>query len=97
MNRGKIMQPRQPRYSKEQHARLGTEIYERQVRPEVQAGNEGKIVAIDVDSGDFELAQDTLTATERLLARLPEAQIWIVRIGHAGVHRFGPRSATRAK
>jgi hypothetical protein len=36
-----------------------------------------------------ELAEDTLTAAERLLARCPDAQIWFVRIGHRGVHRFG--------
>jgi hypothetical protein len=87
------MPARQPRYSKEEHAGRGTEIYEQQVRAHVEAGNHGKIVAIDIDSGTFELADDTITATGRLLARLPDAQIWIVRIGYAGVHRFGPRAA----
>ena len=81
-----IMTMRQPRYTKEEHARRGTDIYEQQVRPQVEAGNHGKIVAIDVDSGAFELADDTITATNRLLARAPDAQIWIVRIGYAGVH-----------
>lgn len=80
---------RQPRMSKEKHARRGTEIYEQQVRPKVEAGNHGKIVAIDVDSGDFEMADQTLLAAERLLARRPDAQIWLVRVGHRGVHRFG--------
>lgn len=80
-----------PRYSKEEHARRGTELYERVVRPVVESGNNGKIVAIDVDSGGFEVADDTLTAADRLLQRFPDAQIWVVRIGHAGVHRFGPR------
>ena len=90
------MTVRQPRYGKEEHARRGTEIYEQQVRPQVEAGNQGKIVAIDVDSGAFEVADDTLTAADRLLARFPDAQIWFVRIGHRGVHRFGPRTVTRA-
>jgi hypothetical protein len=64
------------------------------VRPLVEAGNEGKIVAIDIDSGDYELAADTLTASQRLLARCPDAQIWCVRIGHQAVHRFGSRAMT---
>jgi hypothetical protein len=85
------MSPRQPRYTKEEHARLGTEMYETQVRPQVEAGNLGRIVAIDVDSGDFEVADDTLSAAERLLARSPDAQIWTVRIGSPAVHRFGLR------
>jgi hypothetical protein len=39
-----------PRYSKEEHARRGTTLYEQQVRPQVEANNRGKIVAIDVDT-----------------------------------------------
>jgi hypothetical protein len=84
----------QPRYSKEEHARRGMEIYELQVRPKVEAGNERKIVAIDIDSGAYEVAEDTLAASQRLLARLPDAQIWCVRIGCQAVHRFGPRATT---
>jgi hypothetical protein len=41
----------------------------------VEAGNHGKIVAIDVDTGAFEVAEDTLTASQRLLTRYPDAQI----------------------
>jgi len=80
---------RQPHYSKEEHARRGEEIYAQHVRPRVEAGNQGKIVAIDVETGAFEVAEDTLTAAQRLLTRYPDAQIWCVRIGHRGVHRFG--------
>ncbi|MCZ6873573.1 MAG: hypothetical protein O7G88_08595 [bacterium] len=83
------MTGRQPRLSKEEHARLGTEIYEQQVRSQVEAGNHGKIVAIDVETGAFEVAEDTLTASQRLLTCYPDAQIWCVRVGHRGVHRFG--------
>jgi len=83
------MQMRQPRYSKEEHARRGDEIYAQHVRPQVEAGNQGKIVAIDVETGAFEVAEDTLTAAQRLLSHHPDAQIWCVRIGHRGVHRFG--------
>ena len=83
------MHMRQPRYSKEEHARRGDDVYERLVRPHVEAGHLGKIVAIDVDTGAFEVAEDTLTASQRLLARYPDAQIWCIRIGHRGVHRFG--------
>jgi predicted RNase H-like HicB family nuclease len=81
----------QPRYSKEEHARRGTALYEQKVRPQVEAGNHGKVVALDVDSGAFEVAEDTLAASQRLVQRLPFAQIWCVRIGYPAVHRFGPR------
>ena len=36
----------QPRYSKEEFARRSDEIYENQVRSQVEEGNHGKIVAI---------------------------------------------------
>lgn len=82
-----------PRYSKQEHARRGTALYEQQVRPQVESGNDGKIVALDVDSGDFEVADNSLMASQRLMDRHPDAQIWCVRIGHPAVHRIGPRIA----
>ena len=85
---------RQPRYSKEEHARRGVALYEQHVRPQVEAGNRGRIAALDVDSGAFEVAEDSLTASQHLLARFPDAQIWCVRIGYPAVHRFGPRLRT---
>ena len=63
------------RYSKEKFARRGNGIYQSQIRPQVEADNHGKIVAIDIETGAFELADDTMTASDRLLERYPEAQI----------------------
>jgi hypothetical protein len=39
------MTVRHPRYSKEEFAQRGDELYETQVRPQVEEGNHGKIVA----------------------------------------------------
>jgi peptide subunit release factor RF-3 len=86
------MAVRQPRYSKEEFALRGDEIYESYVRSQVEEGNHGKIVAIDIETGIFEVADEILTATDRLFERLPDAQPWIIRIGHRAVHRFGARS-----
>jgi hypothetical protein len=86
------MPVRHPRYSKEEFARRGDEIYETQVRPQVEVGNYSKIVAIDIETGAFEVADEILTATGRLFKRVPNAQPWIVRIGHRAIHRFGARS-----
>lgn len=86
------MTKRQPPYHPEKHVRRGDKIYERFIRPQVEAGNQGKIVAIDIDTGAFEVADGVLTASDRLLARYPNAQTWFIRIGHHTVHRFGPRT-----
>jgi hypothetical protein len=79
----------QLRYSKEEFARRGHEIYEFQVRSQVEEDNHGKIVAIDIETGNFEVAKDSLTASDRLLGKYPNAQIWFVRIGHRAVDRIG--------
>jgi hypothetical protein len=83
------MTVRQPRYGKEEFAQRGHEVYEFQVRSQVEEGNYGKIVAIDIETGAFEVADDSLTAAKQLLIRFPDAQIFGIRIGHRAVHRFG--------
>ena len=86
------MTVRQPLYSKEEFARRGDEIYFSQVLPQLEPAHHGKIVAIDIETGAFEVADDTLTASQKLLEKCPHAQTWVVRIGHRAVHRFGGRS-----
>ena len=83
---------RQPRYSKEEFAQRGDEIYETQVRQQVEEGNRGKIVAIDIETGAFEVADTPMIAVDRLYEREPDAQPWVIRIGHRAVFRFGSRS-----
>jgi hypothetical protein len=87
---------RQPRYSKEEFARRGDEIYESQVRSQVEEGNRGNIVAIDLETGAFEVDASEIAACNRLEASHPEAQIWIVRIGSRHVRRFGGRTKKTA-
>lgn len=40
-----------PRYSQEEFARLGDEVYERNIAPRVEAADAGKFVAIDIETG----------------------------------------------
>jgi hypothetical protein len=86
-----MMDSTQRRYSKEEFARRGDAIYEKEVRPRLRGEDEGKFVAIDIDSGRYEIDADELEAGARLRDRIPEAQIWVVRVGHHSVHRFGGR------
>jgi hypothetical protein len=83
---------RQPRYSKEEFAQRGDALYEAQIRSQVEEGNHGKIVAIDLETGDFEVDPSEIAACDRLEASHPNAQIWIVRIGSRHVRRFGGRT-----
>lgn len=79
----------QPRYSKEEFARRGDEIYEGHIRLQVEAGNEGKFVVIDIETRAYEIDEDELAASDRLLARHPDAQVWVTRVGSRYARRFG--------
>ena len=85
-----------PRYSKEEFARRGNELYERVVQPPLSAQDDGKFVAIDIETGAFEVDADEIAASHRLLARNPEAQIWFRLVGAPYTRRFGPRNRTAA-
>ena len=83
------MSGRQPRYSKEEFARRGDEIFERDIRPHVEGIDEQTFVLIDIETGDYEIDADGLAASDRLFARRPDAQIWMRRFGSPYAHRFG--------
>ncbi len=77
-------------------SRRGAELYDRHVRPRVGPDQRGRFVAIDLDSGAYEIDRDDFAATERLLARLPAAEIWLARIGDRAAYHFGSRFTTAA-
>lgn len=79
----------QPRYSKEEFARRGDAIYERAVAPQLKPADKGKFVAIDIETGAYEIDEDEMAACDRLRARVPQSQTWMVRAGYRYVHRFG--------
>ncbi len=81
----------EPKLSVEETAQRGDEIYERQIRAQVEAGNYGKIVAIDVDTGAYALEETALAASRRLQAKQPSAEVWFVRVGHRALHHIGAR------
>ena len=87
---------RHPRYTKEEFARRGNAIYESQVRSQVEQGNHGKIVAINIETGAFEVADTPMVAVDRLYEREPDAQPGVIRIGHRAVFRFGSRSQRKS-
>ena len=79
----------QPHWSDET-ARRGRELYQKAIRPQVEtAANIGKIVSIDVETGDYEIDDDQVKAAERLRSRRPSADIWSERIGYDAVYAVG--------
>ena len=84
-----MTRPTGPRYSKEEFARRGEDLYEREVLPHVRPEHDGRFVLIDIESGDYEVDADEIAASDRLLQRRPEAQVWMRRVGSSYARRFG--------
>jgi hypothetical protein len=75
-------------YRPEDFSAKGSQIYQEQVLPNLSTDCDGKIVAIDIETGEFELADTTLAAAAKMFDRSPDAQLWFERIGAQGVHKF---------
>jgi hypothetical protein len=83
-----------PRYSREESARRGQELYEKKVLPCLKPDDDGKFVAIDIETGNYEINGDDYAATERLLDRHADAQIWMMRVGQRAAYSLGGQSIT---
>lgn len=65
------------------------QVYER-LRPQVEtAANTGKLIVLDPDSGDFEIDDQGIESSHRLLRRHPDADLWAFRIGYTAVEALG--------
>ena len=82
------------RYSKEEFARLGDKIYDREISPHVGPDDEDKFVVIDIETGAYEIDLDELAASDRLLARRLDAQMWTRQVGVRYARRL-PRRFNR--
>jgi hypothetical protein len=72
----------------EEIVRLGEEIYYRDILPLIKPGNESRVVAVDVHSGEYEMADDVRTSTGRLRERVPTAEIFVIRVGYPTLNRI---------
>ena len=70
-------------------ASRGKAIYQKKILPLVYPQETGKIVVIDISSGDYEIDADDAQALVRLLARRPHARTWTERIGYRAVDSIG--------
>ncbi len=71
-----------PRPSTDEVVRRGIETIERLVRPQLRPEDIHKFLAVDIDTGDYELDDDDYTAVKRLRARRPDGECYLARVGH---------------
>lgn len=69
--------------SHEDVAKLARRLYDSSIRKEVEKeGNIGKMVIIDVETGDYEVDKNGLHASNRLNERHPDTRQFGLRIGY---------------
>jgi hypothetical protein len=85
---GENMSLLETKYSKEETAKLGQEIYEKKVRSEVEGKYENKVVAIDVETGDYAIGKNAIEASRELSKLHKVTDTWFVRVGHRTLHRI---------
>jgi hypothetical protein len=79
-----------PIFSSEEIRRRGEEIYEQEIRGKVEAEEIiGKLISIDIETGDYEIDIDPLEAGRRLQERHPGAAMYGKRIGYDAVYAIG--------
>ena len=70
------------RLPRDEIGKRGSEIYERQLRPTLLTSDLDQFVAIDVETAEYEVADEAHLAGDRSRKRLPIAQVFIARVGH---------------
>jgi hypothetical protein len=83
-----------PKHSMKEFARRGDAIYDGDLRSRLEPAHNGNFVAIDIDTGQYEVDASEIAASDRLRERLPNAQVWMKRVGAKYTRRFGPRGRT---
>ena len=85
-----------PTRPRDEIVHLGKETYERDIRRQVEPNHRGEVVAIDVESGSWAIAENVIAATDRLRAQCPEAiNVFCERVGYRTLYSFGGGSLRR--
>jgi hypothetical protein len=79
----------EPRNSQQDLGERARQLYAR-LRPQVETPeNIGKLIVLDVDSGDYEIDEMGIATSRRLQERHPGAVLYALRIGYKTVEALG--------
>lgn len=79
------------RYTLDQLQELGEDILHRVVEPNAKPEEDGLFVAINVDTGDYEVSGELNDAIARMEARYHEPYLWLARIGRLTTYDYPQR------
>ena len=79
-----------PKLTGEEITKRGRELYEQIIRPQIEtAENIGKIISINVETGEYEIGDDLIITSRKLQTKQADAPIWAERIGFNAVYAVG--------
>lgn len=75
----------------EEIARRGREIYERNIRQEIERDEslDGAFLVVDVTTGGYSFGGSDDEAFDRAESRNPEGLFYLMRVGRQAAHRIG--------
>ena len=75
---------------REDISKVGEAIYKEKILPTLGPEDDGKLVAIDVTTGNYEIDGRVIELSDKLLDRNPDALNWLRRAGpRPEVHSIG--------
>ncbi len=76
---------------RDEHAEKSMAIYREKIRPLVYPAQKGRMLVIDPESGDYEIDDKAMVASDRLRERRPDSLFFGIKIGYKASISFGGR------
>ena len=73
----------------DEHEAKSMAIYREKIRPLVYPQQKGRMLVIDPESGDYEIADRAAIAADRLRERRPDTLFYGIKIGYKASLSFG--------
>jgi len=77
-------------------AKLGARLYETRLRHLLEPQHLGKYVVIDVDTGEYEVDEVHMSASDRAAAKRPHARLFGTKVGSTAIGRLGGHGIKRS-
>ena len=77
-------------YPEDEVVQRGHALYEQKIRAVVdKAENQGKMLVINIETGEWEMDADDVAAAQRAKEHFGEALLFSMRIGYSAAYRMG--------
>lgn len=74
------------RFSNEEITSRGQTLYDEQIRASVEPQHDGRFLVLDIDTGEYEIADVAVDAIGRMKARHADPALFILRIGRPAAY-----------